>query len=219
MATGDPINGSGYRDLCDRCRESGLSVPPIPESLRPSLARRGEWCWATRDVDPMAMYFFRQYVAEVVAQPVEDYVAVSHAGHGVNSYSLNYHLVLGPLAVFAQDSWGGVYTNPEQAAGEIRHTHELIQLLLDALPPGSRQPPRLVLLWSSFRDNHQLAVIDTSQSSSVSSWHHKGPFSGMGWSPASRADGLAVSWTDHGDKRALFTAARDLLVQSLSSRD
>ena len=52
---------------------------------------------------------FDTYPLEAVTGPVDDYVAVSHAGHGINSYGLNYHLVFGWIAVFVQVGWGGAY--------------------------------------------------------------------------------------------------------------
>jgi hypothetical protein len=85
---------------------AGLVVPPVPATLEPRLVERGHWVFATREIDPMAMYSFDRYVVETVTESVEDYVAVSHAGHGLNPSGLNYQLVYGPIAVFAQTGWG-----------------------------------------------------------------------------------------------------------------
>ena len=43
-----------------------------------------EWCFATRKVDAMRMYLFDDYINEVLTKKTPDYVAFSHAGHGVN---------------------------------------------------------------------------------------------------------------------------------------
>ena len=76
------------RELFER---SGLVLPPIPSALQARLRRISEWCYGTRDIDPMQMYGFHLYPAEAVAEPIDNYVALSHAGHGVNSYAINYH--------------------------------------------------------------------------------------------------------------------------------
>lgn len=73
--------------------EAGLVLPPIPAGLAPALRRIDKWCYASRDINAFDMYMLDPYPHEVVAGPLEDYIAVSHAGHGINSYALNYHLV------------------------------------------------------------------------------------------------------------------------------
>ncbi|MFD1047412.1 hypothetical protein ACFQ1S_18620, partial [Kibdelosporangium lantanae] len=95
--------------------DAGLHAPPVPEVLRSGVREIRKWAFGTRDVVPNSMYLFKHYILEVLTGPVEDYVAVSHAGHGVNSYAVNYQLVHGPVAVFAQEGWGGIYYDREQA--------------------------------------------------------------------------------------------------------
>ncbi|MDQ1740884.1 MAG: hypothetical protein QOE53_2536 [Pseudonocardiales bacterium] len=94
---------------------AGLAEPPIPTGLRPGLGEIDRWCWSTRPISAMDMYLFKDPAREVLTRPVSDYVAVSHAGHGVNSYAVNYHLVYRSLALFAQAGWGGVYTDRARA--------------------------------------------------------------------------------------------------------
>ena len=79
---------------------AGLSAPPVPPDLEPRVRRRGDWLYATRRIDPMAMYMFLDHVTEAMSRRVGDYMAVCHAGHGVNSYCVNYHLVWGPVAIY-----------------------------------------------------------------------------------------------------------------------
>ena len=100
-----------YEGMLATFRSAGLPEPPIPEAFRAELRRVEDWCWATRPIDPMEMYMFREYPAEVLSVDVPDYVAVSHAGHGVNSFAVSLHLVYGSLALFTQTLWGGVYTD------------------------------------------------------------------------------------------------------------
>ncbi len=105
--------GPGFGDLVRTFDEAKLELPPIPEQLRPRLRRLGPWVWATRSIEPDGMYMFREYVAELFREPVDDYVAVSHAGHGTNSYGLSYHAH--PL-VAPRQSGGAVSDRHHRAA-------------------------------------------------------------------------------------------------------
>ena len=129
-ADGDTQPVDGAADLAATFAAAGLRVPPLPASLRPALVRREEWLWATREMDPMAMYMFRDYPEEALAHPVDDYLAICHAGHGANSYALSYHLVSGPLVLFAQTHWGGVYSDPVADAEEMAAQFTSIEVLL-----------------------------------------------------------------------------------------
>ena len=70
------------RKLLER---AGLGAPPVPNELAADLTEHGEWFYATREIDRAKMYSPPRYAAEVVAGPVEDYVAFCHVGHGINS--------------------------------------------------------------------------------------------------------------------------------------
>jgi hypothetical protein len=109
-----------YAELIAAFTDSHLPLPPVPEPLRPRLRTVRDWCWSTREIDGFAMYMFESgFPADVLAGRAPDYVAVSHAGHGVNSYAINYHLVCGPLAVLLQVGWGGIYTDNAAAARRL----------------------------------------------------------------------------------------------------
>ncbi|NAS26575.1 hypothetical protein GT755_33475 [Herbidospora sp. NEAU-GS84] len=137
----------------------GLAPPPIPVPLRPRLREQQPWVFTTRDIDPDRMYRFdtareHNYLHEALSDPVEDYVAVSHAGHGVNSFSINYFLVYGPVMVFAQALWGGVYTDraktTEAVGAMFRQCAELIETV-DAAKAGF--PGRVFVAVSDFRQH------------------------------------------------------------------
>lgn len=112
----------------------------------------------------MAMYSFDRYLVETVAESVEDYVAVSHAGHGANSYGLNYHLVHGPIAVFTQTSWGGVYGDADESAAEVtRQLTQCAELIAAAETSVERlpeSPARLVVAESTFRATNFCRWLD-----------------------------------------------------------
>jgi hypothetical protein len=100
----------GFKAATATFTKAGLPLPPIPSEFVVGLKEIEPWCFASRRVTGIEMYFFDRYLKEVRTSRVPAYVALSHAGHGINSYSLNYDLVVGSLALFAQVSWGGVYT-------------------------------------------------------------------------------------------------------------
>src|SRR4051794_35976890 len=97
--------------------EAGLAVPPVPPPLTAALEQRGDWCFSTRAISRMDTYMLRPYLDEALAGPVDDYVAVTHGGHGINSWSLNYLLVWSPFVVMTQVAWDGVYMDPEKQRG------------------------------------------------------------------------------------------------------
>jgi hypothetical protein len=95
---------SGWKDLVLTFGEATLPAPPIPKHLRAALVRRRSWCWSTVPVEPMSMYFLEPAVADRHARTT--YAAMSHAGHGANSYGLNLYIVDGDIAIFLQHGWG-----------------------------------------------------------------------------------------------------------------
>lgn len=139
-------------ELRSTFERAGLQNPPIPSALSGRLRRRGPWCWSTRAIDPLSMYRFDAYPLEALTSEVDDYVAVSHAGHGVNSYSINYHLVLDRLAIFSQIGWGGAYMDGPTQTAEVSSEFEQIQRVVDAwerVPTGDLG--HLTVLHSPFR--------------------------------------------------------------------
>src|SRR5437870_3386527 len=88
---------------------AGLPLPPIPMELAKQLHPPKEWVFGTR-FDTPSPYAMDWYVREYLENGVsEDYLIFGHDGHGLNSYAMHYYLVRGPLAIFDQLAWGGIY--------------------------------------------------------------------------------------------------------------
>lgn len=118
MPAGPDSSDDALADLEATFAVEGLGRPPVPLALRARLRRLGDWCWSTRaDVDGGRMYGFGEYEHEALTGEPGNYVAVSHGGHGINSYGITYLLVYGRLTVLAQAPWGGAYHSSEEAAG------------------------------------------------------------------------------------------------------
>src|SRR5688572_6246158 len=96
---------SGLDEARETFARKLLALPPVPDRFEKDLRVIEEWCFATRKVDAWRKYDFSHYIREVLTRKTPNYVAFSHAGHGINSYALNYQLVDGPLAVLAQVGW------------------------------------------------------------------------------------------------------------------
>jgi hypothetical protein len=88
----------------------------------------------------------------------QDYAAVSHSGHGANSYGLNLHVVFGQLAVLMQTAWGGIYTDNVRAAEDTARLWSRIESLLERKP--ARVEGRLLIMHSSFRGTSACGWVD-----------------------------------------------------------
>jgi len=147
------MTDDGMRALRETFAGAGLAVPPIPERLAPQFERLDQWLFSTRPVVRKDTYMLRPYLEEARAGEIEDYVAVTHGGHGMNSYSLNYLLVLDPIVVMAQTHYGGVYTDSESATRRWALQVEGISELLAKASTLTRSGlgGRLVVADSNFR--------------------------------------------------------------------
>ncbi len=134
----------------------GLPLPPVPERFEKVLRQIHPWCFGTRKVSGMAMYFFDRYWQEPLTRSTRAYVAFSHAGHGANSYAITYHLVDGPLARFVQDRFGGIYADERRDRRAIkalfRRCAASIAAIDKAKARGLPGPPgRLIVIESPMR--------------------------------------------------------------------
>lgn len=87
---------------------AGLAAPPVPGGFAKKLRLVEPWCFATRKISGFDMYVFDDLIVEGLTSDGIEYLAFSHAGHGVNSYAINYFLLSGRLVLFTQTAWGGV---------------------------------------------------------------------------------------------------------------
>jgi hypothetical protein len=159
MAAAAPSDHTCWDDLVELFTSNGLPAPPIPGPLRPSLRLTQDWCWATRDIDPFQMYMFDEAFAdEILAGSVQDYAAVSHSGHGANSYGLNLHLVFSQLAVLMQTAWGGIYTDNVRAAADTARLWSRIEGFVERKPV--RVEGRLLIMYSSLRGTSACGWVD-----------------------------------------------------------
>lgn len=128
----------------DKARElfqgAGLAFPNIPEELARRLKEQDRWLFATREIS-MSAYNLQHYVGEV---DTKDYAILSHSGHGVNSYAIQYYLVYKALRMFLHLGWGGAYMDAKADATKIYESfalaNEIIPMVQDvrAIPVGDQ---------------------------------------------------------------------------------
>jgi len=107
-------------------QEAGLTFPNIPEDLAEQLKEQDKWLFSTREISTWP-YNLQHYVGEVNE---EDYVILSHSGHGVNSYAIQYYLVYKTLRMFLHLGWGGAYMDDKADATKIGECFSLADEIL-----------------------------------------------------------------------------------------
>ncbi|MBL1079210.1 hypothetical protein JK358_32875 [Nocardia sp. 2] len=140
-----------FQEMCELFEGHDLGLPPIPPPFQPQLRQVQPWAYATGAVSPALMYQFG-YSKDAMRHWLPDQVAVSHSGHGTNSYAVNYQLVCGSLTLFAQTGFGGAYMNNSMAAARVRRMFEACRTLSEALENARRCPShRLLVAYSDIR--------------------------------------------------------------------
>jgi hypothetical protein len=132
-------------------QEAGLAFPTIPQELAGRLKEQGKWVFSTRKID-VSPYKLQHYVHEVDESHVEDYAVLSHSGHGVNSYAIQYYLVYGSLHMFLHLGWGGGYMGADATAAKIQECFSLADEIVSAvMTPGQLGAgKRLTIVGSDF---------------------------------------------------------------------
>ena len=100
-------------------RDEGLAFPAIPNDLAVKIKEQGRWLYSSREIT-ISPYNLDEYVHEVDEAQVDDYIVLSHSGHGANSYAIQYYVLNGPLRLFLHLGWGGAYMDAEASAALIR---------------------------------------------------------------------------------------------------
>jgi len=138
-------------------QEAGLAFPTIPEEFAPRFKERGSWVFSTRKLEE-SPYVLDHYVEEAEKNPVKDYIAIAHSGHGVNSYAIQYYLVQGALQMFLHLDWGGVYSDAEKDAAKIKDCFSLADKIVSTAHATAklRRGDRLTVVGSDFYGSYWL---------------------------------------------------------------
>ncbi|WP_299734880.1 hypothetical protein [uncultured Endozoicomonas sp.] len=79
-----------------------MPLPPIPREMSDKLCCISNSQYYSNRTDIPSPWRIQWFMEEFMSKPVEDYLVVGYAGHGVESYALHYYLVTSNLAVFFQ---------------------------------------------------------------------------------------------------------------------
>ena len=136
-----------------------LNLPPIAHEFEKRMRYFGGLDFGTQPLPgPMEDYLFLD-ILEYLKGPVPDQYVVNHAGHGVNSYSLNFRYALGDLAVLMQVGYGGAYGDQEDEAKRwdecVNHIGDIMLLNPENRQEGLWQR-KYLLLYSNFRFEQHL---------------------------------------------------------------
>ena len=131
----------------------GLDIPPLDSYNEEAVKEITEWHWATHPT-PTAMQDYLLESVEYLKGAVPDQYSMSHAGHGLNSYSLNFRYVGGDFAILAQSGWGGVYMDEKKANDDWDHlqlvlSHFLINAFIEDNPEVRIR--KYLIVFSDFR--------------------------------------------------------------------
>ena len=114
-------------------KEERLLMPVIPETLQPDIKELGAGVFGTEWAKGKPLYDIYPFVQETMRDPHAQFLVFGQAGHGVNSWAMHYYLVHGPIALFIQLPYGGVYMSREASVGAITGAWGLLKDLLKAV--------------------------------------------------------------------------------------
>jgi hypothetical protein len=129
-----------------------LDYPPITLIFEEEITEFGFWNWATQPFPTRWQDYSLNESVEYLKGPIPDQYSLNHAGHGVNSYSLNFRHALGNLAIFAQCGHGGAYMDSNSNSWDELQ-QRLCTVLLDNADWNSDEirTRKYLLVYSDFR--------------------------------------------------------------------
>ena len=150
-----PCNPAAAIEFVDRFQSiTEFALPVVDGELLDRVRDNSPYFWATQPFPVAIDDYLMDSIIEYLQSSIPDQFAISHAGHGINSYSLNYRYALGSIAILAQVSWGGAYGDIEEDGAEWMRVLEEIDSITEMNPAaysdGFKQRDYLILL-SRFR--------------------------------------------------------------------
>lgn len=153
--------------MAEALNESGIAVPPLGAFRLADVRIQRSWAWGTDDFVPREHYMFRVDPVAHRFAAGDRLFALSHNGHGANSYGLTLVTSAGPVAAFIQHHYGGAYSNPLRALTAINSTYSKLHVLFGGLSEIQFEQPRWMLVHSDFRG--VTGILDLRQMSGMAS--------------------------------------------------
>ena len=176
---------NGWASLVGDFADGGLNATPLRQWSK-GVRKLEPWQWGTRRFDAMDHYLFRDdFIESLLSEPaLTPRFMISHAGHGINSYSINVHIVTESAIVYTQAGWGGVYHDSERASREVNDMIESVAAFLKHSEPIHTAPEvRNVLIMSNFRGVHVAGtcVPGAMSQDEIETWFIKNKCEAPGW--------------------------------------
>jgi hypothetical protein len=118
--------------------ETGIGMPPVPESLERQLKEREEWYFSTRSFKAPPGELMH-YVRKAMEGALPDFVLVAHSGHGLPAPALHYYLLDAPLQLFLQMRWARGEASAEREASAAHESVALAHQVAAAVPQALRR--------------------------------------------------------------------------------
>jgi len=168
----DPMNS--LQQARARFSEEGAPFPPVPGVFEAGFRHIAPWTYGTRETPPASLYHIHNFTEEAASSSVGDYLLMGHDGHGMNSYAMHYYLVYGPLALFLQVGWGGVYMDKAQSVNGMSQLFAEVSSILQLMDTPqkkhstvARSEDRFIVMLSDFYGQRWRLPKDNS-------WHEEG---------------------------------------------
>ena len=151
-----PCNGDPTGNFQERFRAltQGFALPSLDDEILERVRDNGPYFWATQPFPTAMDDYMMHNIIEYLKGLIPDQFSISHEGHGINSYSLNYRYALGPLAFLVQVAWGGAYGDSAEDSAEWADVLDELDSITEMVPylyqDGYEQRDFLLLL-SRFR--------------------------------------------------------------------
>lgn len=158
---GEYTDVDGWESLVAEFAGVNINATPLAPWAE-GLRKLEHWQWGTVDFDRGDHYMFHPALEHLLGSSVAPVgLAVSHGGHGTNSYGVTVQLVTPKALVLAQAGWGGVYMDRVASAAAVSGMFASVAAFAahaESLDLTPRE--RLVLALSDYRDRRSSGCVD-----------------------------------------------------------
>jgi hypothetical protein len=157
---------------------NGLDAPPFFDEVGRDIVELQPFSWmiaSGTDLDEMADYL-QEPVLELAVKPSKPEWSVNNAGHGMNSYGLNFRLLIEDILIVAQVGFGGAYMTLEKSQDDWNALMVSLHFLFEKAPRDIKAPVAsqlsAVLRYSTFRGSALLLPDEISGGFSESDYEY-----------------------------------------------
>jgi len=174
---------SQYSDGITKAQEyfqkEKLDLPFIPPDEKQKIVEFQGDVFGSKP-NSQSLYDIQAFVNEVLSKPVEDYVMLGFAGHGVESRGIHYYASKGNLALFIQLKYGGAFDDEEATRDRINGIFHMIGYLFESIESAKKaklipKDKRLLIVESDFYGKGWGWIDGCPGEVDKSQWHTEAP--------------------------------------------